>query len=56
MRDYKEISDKDFEEFVEKNTWLWSCKTAWLAYEKRADEDEGFYEFFAKRFFGVLRG
>ena len=49
MKQLTEIDDKLFE-FAEKHSWLWSCKNAWLAYEKRADEDEGFYEFFEKRF------
>ena len=46
----KKHTVENFEEFVEKFSWLWHCKTAWKAYVNRADEDEGFYEFFWKRF------
>ncbi len=49
MEKRKKISEKIFE-FAEKNSWLWDNQKAWDAYEKYADENEGFYPFF-KRYF-----
>jgi len=49
MEQYKKVSEKIFE-FAEKNSWLWHSQKAWDAYEKYADENEGFNSFFEKHF------
>lgn len=49
MKQLTEIDAKIFE-FAEKNAWLWQSQKAWDAYEKQADDDEGFYPFFEKHY------